>query len=129
MLMMRRKKTKLVRRDRNKLRRLVRVRSVKAKPKSLIATPVSPPPPAPAAVVPAAVAAVPVLPRGFERLTPTQRRVLQLIVAGRKTVEIAAELGASPHTVQAHRVHISVRLGLRGHNALQRFAFEHRALL
>jgi DNA-binding CsgD family transcriptional regulator len=47
---------------------------------------------------------------------------MQLIAAGRTTNEIAAELGASPHTVQAHRGHLSVRLGLRGRNALQRFA-------
>jgi DNA-binding CsgD family transcriptional regulator len=48
--------------------------------------------------------------------------VFGLVAAGRSTAEIARELGASPHTVQAHRVHIAVRLGLRGHNALQRFA-------
>ncbi|MBI5772102.1 MAG: helix-turn-helix transcriptional regulator [Verrucomicrobia bacterium] len=62
------------------------------------------------------------MPRGWERLTPAQRRVFALVAAGRSTMQIAAELGTSPHTVQAHRVHISVRLGLRGHNALQRFA-------
>jgi DNA-binding CsgD family transcriptional regulator len=90
-------------------------------------------PAAPAAIAsaPVGIAAatpedVPKFPPGWDRLTPMQQRVLQLVAAGRTTNAIAAELGASPHTVQAHRMHIAVRLGLRGRTALQRFVQEHR---
>jgi DNA-binding CsgD family transcriptional regulator len=97
-------------------------------PAAPVTTLVALPAPVAVAIVPAEAPAQPARPRGWDRLTPAQRSVLRLIAAGRTTNEIAVELGASPHTVQAHRGHLSVRLGLRGRNALQRFAEAHPAL-
>ena len=82
--------------------------------------------PAPAEPVAEMPEEAPGFPPGWLRLTPMQKRVFQFVAAGRKTAEIAAELGASPHTVQAHRVHIAIRLGLRGRTALQRFVLQHK---
>lgn len=62
-------------------------------------------------------------------LTPTERRVLRLIAANRTTKEIAHELCISPRTIDTHRAHISDKLGLRGAQALLRFALENRAEL
>jgi DNA-binding NarL/FixJ family response regulator len=71
-------------------------------------------------------------PRGggaVERLTPAERRVLRLVSEAKTTDAIAAELGLSPKTIENHRAHISARLGLRGANALLKFAVEHRSEL
>ncbi len=62
-------------------------------------------------------------------LTPTERRVLRLIAANRTTKEIAHELCISPRTIDTHRSHISEKLGLRGAQALLRFALENRSEL
>ncbi len=62
-------------------------------------------------------------------LTPTERRVLRLIGANRTTKEIAHELCVSPRTVDTHRAKICERLGLRGAQALLRFALENRTEL
>ncbi|MBL9128938.1 MAG: response regulator transcription factor, partial [Verrucomicrobiales bacterium] len=63
----------------------------------------------------------------LDPLTPTERRVLRLIAANRTTKEIAHELCISPRTIDTHRAHISDKLGLRGAQALLRFALENRA--
>jgi len=71
-------------------------------------------------------------PQGSSRLgalTPTERRVLRLIGANRTTKEIAHELCISPRTIDTHRAHICEKLGLRGAQALLRFALENRAEL
>lgn len=60
-------------------------------------------------------------------LTATERRVLARVAAGRTSREIAAELFVSVRTVENHRANICAKLGLRGANALLRFALEHRA--
>jgi DNA-binding NarL/FixJ family response regulator len=66
-------------------------------------------------------------PSRVDPLTPTERRVLRLIAANRTTKEIAHELCISPRTIDTHRAHISEKLGLRGAQALLRFALENRA--
>jgi DNA-binding NarL/FixJ family response regulator len=68
-------------------------------------------------------------PSRLSSLTPTERRVLRLIGANRTTKEIAHELCVSPRTVDSHRANICERLGLRGAQALLRFALENRAEL
>lgn len=45
----------------------------------------------------------------LDRLTPRERDVLELIVAGRLTKQIAAELGVSEKTVEVHRSHIMAK--------------------
>lgn len=64
-----------------------------------------------------------------DRLTPAERRVLQLIAQSRTSAEIAATLGISAKTVDNHRSHICRKLGLRGPQTLLRFALEHKSLL
>jgi DNA-binding NarL/FixJ family response regulator len=58
----------------------------------------------------------------FERLTPRQREVLQLIAEGLSTKEIAARLEVSPKTVEAHRAELMERLGIHGVAGLVRYA-------
>lgn len=62
-------------------------------------------------------------------LTPTERRVLQLIAEYRSSKEIAAELFIHYRTVDNHRNNISQKLGLQGRNSLLKFALEHKAQL
>jgi DNA-binding NarL/FixJ family response regulator len=59
-------------------------------------------------------------------LTPTERRILQLIASGQSSKEIANALFIHYRTVENHRVNIAQKLGLRGHNAVLKFALEHR---
>lgn len=66
---------------------------------------------------------------GWEELTAAERRVLHLLANFKTSREIAAELGISVRTVQNHRAHAADKLGLRGANALLRFALDHRHLL
>jgi two-component system, LuxR family, response regulator FixJ len=44
------------------------------------------------------------------RLTPREREILTLLAAGRQNVEIAAKLGISPRTVEAHRARVMEKL-------------------
>lgn len=62
-------------------------------------------------------------------LTTVERRVLGLVARELTTRAIAAELGVSPKTVENHRSHICAKLGVRGPNALVRFALRHRDAL
>jgi len=62
-------------------------------------------------------------------LTPTERRVLKLIANEKTSKEIAAELFISFRTVEHHRAHICEKLGLRGFNALVKFAIAHKSEL
>lgn len=66
---------------------------------------------------------------GLGDLTPSERRVLQLVAGGLTTQEIAERLDNSPKTIENHRSHICQKLGLEGPQPLLRFALEHRNLL
>lgn len=66
---------------------------------------------------------------GLSNLTATERKILNLIARSRSTKQIAEELFISPKTVAAHRSNICVKLGLRGTNALLKFALERKDLL
>lgn len=60
------------------------------------------------------------------QLTNTERRVLQMIADYKSSKEIAEELFIHFRTVESHRNNISRKLGLSGHNALLKFALEHK---
>jgi len=66
---------------------------------------------------------------GVSALTPTERRIMQLIAEYRTSKEIADVLCLSPRTVENHRANICSKLQLHGSHALIRFAVEHRLLL
>jgi DNA-binding NarL/FixJ family response regulator len=57
------------------------------------------------------------LPPTPDVLSPIERDVLVRVAAGVRTVDIAAELGRSPKTIEKHRTHILLKLGL--HNVAQ----------
>lgn len=59
-------------------------------------------------------------------LTVTERRILQLIADYKSSKEIAEELFIHFRTVENHRNNICRKLDLRGHNALLKFALEHK---
>lgn len=63
---------------------------------------------------------------GLATLTASERRVLRLIAENKTSREIAAELGVSPRTVDAHRANLCAKLNLHGSHPLLRFALEHR---
>lgn len=62
-------------------------------------------------------------------LSGAERRVLELIAAGKSSKQIGAELFVHFRTVENHRYAICQKLGLRGPNALLIFALEHKAEL
>jgi len=66
---------------------------------------------------------------GLAELTPAEQRILKLIAHGRSSKEIADALFIHYRTVENHRVNIAQKLGLRGHNAVLKFALEHKAEL
>jgi two-component system, NarL family, response regulator DegU len=59
------------------------------------------------------------------KLTETERRIVRMIAEYKTSKEISAELFISPRTVEHHRENISEKLGLKGRNALLKFAVEH----
>jgi DNA-binding NarL/FixJ family response regulator len=66
---------------------------------------------------------------GLSALTPTERRILQLIAQDLTSKEIADRLGASVRTIDNHRSHISEKLGLHGSHSLLKFAYDHKSSL
>lgn len=58
----------------------------------------------------------------LERLTPRQREILQLVVEGKKTREIAVILNVSVKTVETHRAQLMDRLGIHDVAGLVRYA-------
>ena len=46
----------------------------------------------------------------FEKLTPRERNVFELVVAGRLNKQIAAELGMAERTVKAHRAQVMAKM-------------------
>jgi DNA-binding NarL/FixJ family response regulator len=59
---------------------------------------------------------------GFDRLTPRQQEIVQMIGQGRATEDMAATLGLSHHTINFHRKNIRRQLGLENDWALLRYA-------
>jgi DNA-binding CsgD family transcriptional regulator len=60
-----------------------------------------------------------------EALTPTERRVAELVAEGRTTKEVAAELFVSVKTVEGHLSHVYAKLGVRSRAELAaRFAVD-----
>lgn len=62
-------------------------------------------------------------------LTPTERRVLQLIAEDKTSKEIGDELFVSHRTIDTHRLNISRKLNLHGNLALVKFAITHKSEL
>jgi DNA-binding CsgD family transcriptional regulator len=63
-----------------------------------------------------------------EALTPTERRVAELVAQGHTTKEVAAELFVSAKTVEGHLSHIYAKIGVRSRAELAaRFRGVHRA--
>lgn len=60
----------------------------------------------------------------YERLTPRQREVVQLITEGYTTKEIAKKLNLSVKTIDAHRTQIMERLDIHDIASLVRYAIQ-----
>jgi DNA-binding NarL/FixJ family response regulator len=63
---------------------------------------------------------------GLSSLTPSERRILNLIARGKTSKEVATELFISPKTVENHRQNIAGKLEIHGNNALLKFALENK---
>ena len=63
---------------------------------------------------------------GLQRLTAQERAILKRIAQHMASKEIAAEMGISPKTVDAHRANICQKLDLHGNHVLSRFAWQYR---
>jgi len=61
----------------------------------------------------------------IERLSAREREVLQLIVEGKSSVEVAEKLSLSPSTVDTYRSRIMQKLGLTDLPGLVKFAIRH----
>lgn len=61
-------------------------------------------------------------------LTAREREVLRLTADGLTSARIAARLGISPRTVEAHRANVLRKLGLRNHADLIRYALQRGAV-
>jgi len=62
---------------------------------------------------------------GLKALTPREREVLLLVVAGRTSKEIARLAGVQPSTVDTYRSRIMAKLGIEDLPSLVRFAVRH----
>ncbi|MEK9752376.1 MAG: response regulator [Rhodospirillaceae bacterium] len=51
--------------------------------------------------------------RGFGRLSPREREVLEMILAGKPNRRVAEDLGISEKTVEVHRAHIMEKTGAK----------------
>jgi DNA-binding CsgD family transcriptional regulator len=61
------------------------------------------------------------------QLTPSERRIMELIGEGQSSKEIGEVLGIHYRTVENHRTNMCRKLGLEGANALLRFALSHKS--
>jgi DNA-binding NarL/FixJ family response regulator len=59
-----------------------------------------------------------------DRLTPREGGVLKLVAAGLTNREIAARLGCSPRTVDAHVRSVYAKLGVGSRSAATRYALQ-----
>jgi DNA-binding NarL/FixJ family response regulator len=64
-------------------------------------------------------------PSPLERLSPREREVLQLVVEGKSSVEIADILSLSPKTVETYRSRLMHKLGINDLPNLVKFAIQH----
>jgi DNA-binding NarL/FixJ family response regulator len=64
-----------------------------------------------------------------EQLTPAELSILRMVSENRTSKEIAEKLYVSVRTVENHRMHMCVKLGLKGPHALLQFALENRSVL
>lgn len=62
----------------------------------------------------------------LERLTPREREVIQLLSEGKTNKDVAAALGVSVKTAEAHRANIMHKLNLHSLSDLVRYAIRHR---
>jgi len=60
-----------------------------------------------------------------DRLSARERQVLQLVVEGRTSSEIAQMICLSPKSVQTYRSRLMTKLGVRDVSSLVKFALEH----
>ena len=58
-------------------------------------------------------------------MTAREREILRLLASGHPPAEIGRMLGISVYTVRRHIANLSEKLGLRGSNALTRYAIRH----
>lgn len=63
--------------------------------------------------------------KGADPLTPRERRILGLIVAGRSNREIAEELEITSATAETHRKNLKKKLGIATTAGLIRYALDH----
>ena len=61
------------------------------------------------------------------RLTPRQRQVMELLVAGKPNKIVAAELGLSPKTVEVHRARVMTKLEVKSFAELVRLSLDRSA--
>lgn len=61
----------------------------------------------------------------LERLSGREREILQLVVEGKTSAAIAADLGLSPKTVETYRSRLMVKLGVQNVPQLVKFALQH----
>lgn len=64
---------------------------------------------------------------GLARLTPREREVLDMVVAGRLNKQIAADLGVAEKTIKVHRARVMQKLEVRTVADLVRLVVGHRA--
>lgn len=58
----------------------------------------------------------------YQRLTPRQTEIIQLIAEGHRNVEIASILGVSEKTIETHRMQLMARLDIHDVTGLVRYA-------
>jgi DNA-binding NarL/FixJ family response regulator len=61
----------------------------------------------------------------LERLSPREREIMQLVVEGQSSAEIACHIFLSPKTVETYRSRLMVKLGVKDLPSLVRFAIQH----
>jgi DNA-binding NarL/FixJ family response regulator len=61
----------------------------------------------------------------LDRLSPREREVLELVVNGRTSNEIAARLGLSPKSIDTYRSRVMLKLGVEDLPSLVKFAIRH----
>ena len=58
----------------------------------------------------------------LSRLTPRERQVMQFIMSGMTSKQIAEQLGLSPRTIEVHRAHVMLKMGTKSLIQLVRWA-------